>query len=381
MIMKTVHKILSYRIHVSAISIILLTILCLVMLSSCDRGNQPLKIGLSVNLSGAGGAAGEHVRNGVQLAVRDINRNGGINGKPLEIIIQDDHGTHDGALEADRKLLDAKVPVIVGHNMSSTTLAAYPLVTSENVLLITGCTATSRLTGKNDLFFRTCVDCRLYGEKTARLLQTRGAKSVVFIMDMSNPGFVTDYADATEKYYKGKTRRITFKSGKTENWDAIMADLGNPDAVVLLTEATMTGVALQKLKGVDFKGIKIATLWAQTPELLRYAAGAGEGMSIITYINPDIDSENYRIFRKELAENFHQPANARSASGYELMMILADALKRTEALNGPAIVRALRARTYNGIMGEVAFDRYGDVIRPVYEVTISDNKFRLRGDI
>ena len=379
--LKLLHNIPSVRGPVIFISMTALIIMPFLLLASCDREVKPVTIGLSLNLSGTGGTAGEHVRNGVQLAVQDINSKGGINGRPLEIIIQDDHGTSDGALKADRKQLDAGVPVIVGHNMSSTTLAAYPLVTSANVLLITGCTATGRLTGKDDLFFRTCIDCRLYGKKTAQLLKARGAKSVVFIMDMSNPGFVTDFADATEKYYSGKTRRISFKAGKMENWDAIMRSLGKPDAVILLTEATMTGVALQKLQSLGFKGMRIATLWAQTPELLRYAAGAGEGISLITYINPEIDNEGYRKFTKELAANFHQPANARSASGYELLMIVADALKRTEALNGPAIVRALKAKTYNGIMGNVSFDSYGDVVRPVYEVTISNNKFRLRGEI
>jgi branched-chain amino acid transport system substrate-binding protein len=361
--------------------ILAIIILCTFILPSCDNTKQPIRIGLSINLSGTGGAAGEHVRNGVLLAVNDINSSGGINGRPIEIIVQDDHGTVDGAVQADKRLIGMGVPVIVGHNMSSTTLAAYSLVTSSNVLLITGCTATSRLTGKDDLFFRTCVDCNLYGKKTAKLLESKGAASAVFIMDMSNPGFVTDYADATEKYYRGMTRRIKFKAGENEDWDVILSDLRTPDAVILLTEATTTGVALQKLKASGFKGIRIATLWAQTPELIRYAAAAGEGMSIITYINPEIDTESYRLFKKELEINFHQPANARSSSAYELMMILANAMKRADDMNGPSIARALREKTYSGIMGNVSFDRYGDVIRPVYEVTISNDRFRMRGDI
>jgi len=362
------------------VPIILMVIFCC-LLQSCDRGQKPVKIGLSISLSGSGGTAGEHVRNGVFIALKDINGSGGINHRPLEVIVQDDGGTSEGALNADRKLLEAGVPAIAGHNMSSTTLAAYPMVTSRNVLLITGCTATSRLTGKKDLFFRTCVDCNLYGKKTAALLHDRGAKSMAFIMDMSNPGFVTDYADATEKYYRRKSWRIKFKVGQNEDWDKVMESLGKPDAVVLLTEATMTGIALQKLASAHYSGMRIATLWAQTPELIKYAAETAEGISLITYINPEIDTPEYRLFEKKLHENFHQPANARSASGYELMMILADAMRRADSLNGPDIAAALSMKTYQGIMGTVAFDQYGDVIRPVYEVTVSHGRFILRGDI
>lgn len=356
---------------------------CLVFLLSCDRSKPPVRLGLSVNLSGMGGADGEHVRNGALLAVDDINKAGGINGRPLELVVKDDRGTADGAVKADMELMDAGVPVIVGHNQSSTTLAAYPVVTSNNILLITSCSSTTRLTGKDDLFFRTCVDCDLYGKKTAKLLRDRGALSVAFLMDMSNPGFVNAYSQAVEKYYNGRTYHIRFKSGSHEDWSSIMKDilLHQPDAVMLLTEATMTGMALQKLKAGGYKGLKVATLWAQTPELIKYAAGAVQGLSIITYVNPDFDSPEFKSFQGKIESAFHESANARSASCYELMMILAQAMRRAKYLKGPDIAAALLAGKYNELMGSVTFDRYGDVIRPVYEVTISSGRFALKGDI
>ncbi len=358
-------------------------ILCCLIFCSCERPESPIKIGLSVNLSGTGGAAGEHVRNGALLAVSEINASGGIGGRPLELLVRDDQGTAGGAVKADRAHIKAGVPVIVGHNRSATTLAAYQEVISRNILLITACTATTRLTGKKDLFFRTCVDCNLYGKKTAKFLHGKNARTVAFLMDMVNPGFVTDFVNATKRYYDGRIFPVKFRSNANEDWDAIIRELiaHDPDAVVLLAEATMTAVALQKLEAAGYKGIRVATIWAQTPELIKLASSAGEGISIISYVRPDIDSPNYRAFQKRMIEKFHEPANARSTACYELIMILAEAMKKARELTGPAIARVLLSETYQGFMGKVAFDEYGDVIRPVYEVTIRNGRFVLRREI
>ena len=362
---------------------IVLFVLFFLLLFSCERHTEPLEIGLSVNLSGTGGAAGEHVRNGVQLAVREINKAGGINGRPLKLIIKDDTGTPKGAVAADKQLVRAGVPVIVGHNRSSTTLAGYPVVTSHGILLMTACSATTRLTGKKDFFVRTCVDCNLYGKKTAKLLQDNNIHSVAFLMDMANPGFVTDYARSTAKYFPGQISKVLFRSGNTEDWDRLIKKLirPQPDAVILLTEATMTGMALQKLKFFRYRGMKIATLWTQTPELFKYSGGAAEGLNLVTYVNPELDSPEYKRFQKKMESHFHEKANARSASSYELMMILARAMRSAENLQGKGILKALISRKYQGLMGTVAFDEFGDVIRPVYQVQVRGGRFVLDREI
>ncbi len=357
--------------------------LCCLFLVSCDWSKPPVKIGMAVNLSGTGGASGEHIRNGALLAIKEINLSGGVKGRPIELIVRDDQGTKEGAVRADRDLIAAGVPVIVGHNLSSTTLAAYPVVTSKDILLLTACSATARLTGKKDLFFRTCVDCNVYGKKTALLLQEKKARSVAFLMDMANPGFVTDYALATEKHFNGHISKVKFKSGSVIDWDHITHQLllDNPDAILLLTEATMAGVVLQKLAAYGYKGLRIATIWAQTPELIKYASKAGQGLSIVTYISPQIGTKEYARFQEEMKRAFHEEANARSAGSYELMMVLAQAMEMASDFTGPEIAKALLKEHYRGLMGEVAFDQYGDVIRPVFEVTIHNGKFVLKGKI
>ena len=87
----------------------LVSIIILLCFTSCKQPPQPpIKIGLSVNLSGTGGTAGEHIRDGALLAVDHINTHGGINGRPLELLIRDDENSDDGIQKADESLINEK---------------------------------------------------------------------------------------------------------------------------------------------------------------------------------------------------------------------------------------------------------------------------------
>lgn len=350
---------------------------------SCNQQHAPIKIGLAINLSGRGGEAGEHIRDGALLAIEEVNSSGGVNGRPLELLIRDDLNSDEGVRIADKSLIHEGVVAIFGHSYSSNTLKAYPFVTSRNILLITAYTATTRLSGMDDLFFRTSVDCALYGEKTAVLLQKKNVRSVAFLMDMTNAAFVRDYADNVKKHFSGSVSEVQFTSREQADWTQIMDALlgAPPDAIILLTEASMTGVALQKLKAADYTGSCIGTVWTQTPGLMRHAGDSAESLSIITFIDPDNTLPGYRAFSQEIKKKFHKNVTARSTRSYEMVMILSDALRRCSTVNSAELKKALLAGKYDTLMGHVQFDAYGDVIRPVYEVVVRGKQFRNNGEL
>ena len=87
-------------------------------LSSCEQQQAPIKIGLSINLSGRGGEAGEQIRDGALLAVEAVNSAGGIKGRPLELLIRDDKNNAEGVKKADESLMNEDVVAIIGHSSS-----------------------------------------------------------------------------------------------------------------------------------------------------------------------------------------------------------------------------------------------------------------------
>jgi len=366
-----------------AASLFIVFFLLSVLLGSCKRTPEPINIGLAINLSGRGGMAGEHIRDGALLAAREVNEGGGINGRPLVLLVRDDANNEDQIKKVDQSLINEGVAAIVGHSYSSNTITAYPLVTSQNTLLLTAYTATNKLSGQDDLFLRTSVDCTLYGQKTAELFKRRGVKSVAVLMDMANAGFALDYVKYLKEYFAGTVTEVHFKSKKDEDWPRITREVlaAGPDMVLSLAEASMTGVAAQKLRKAGYNGPFTASIWAQDPTLLDIGGKAVDNMAIITFIPEENSRPEYLAFAGRLQREFKEEANARSARSYELIMILADALKRCRVINAQELKRQLLAKKYETLLGEVEFDQYGDVIRTIYEVVVSDGHFRTKGVI
>ena len=354
-----------------------------VLFSSCDQAPEPIKIGMAINLSGRGGEAGEHIRDGALLAIDEINGSGGIHGRPLKLLIRDDKNSDEGIHEADQSLINQGVVAIIGHSYSSNTVKAYPLAMASNTLLITGHAATTELSGKDDLFLRTTVDCVLYGKKAASLLEKRAVSSISFLLDMTNPDFVVDYLNQVKRHFSGSITEVEFESREQADWQRIIDELlaPQPQAIFMITEASMTGIALQKLKIKGYSGLRIATPWAQTPELMRHAGKAAEGLSIITFINPDNQRPQYLAFADNMEKKFHKQATSRSTRAYEITMILADALRRCQKINSFELKKSLLSAEYDTLMGQVSFDRYGDVLRPIYEVVVMDGGFHHSGEI
>ncbi|MCB2182186.1 MAG: ABC transporter substrate-binding protein [Desulfobulbaceae bacterium] len=362
----------------------ILLLLIALFLASCSQSPpEPIKLGLSINLSGRGGSAGEQIRDGAMLATREINDSGGIHGRPIELLVRDDENSEETIKKVDQELVDEGVVAIIGHSYSANTIIALPLVTSQDTLLITGYSASNKLSDMDDLFLRTSVDCTLYGVKTAKLLRKKGVKSLAVLMDMSNSGFVVDYVEHVRKNFSGSLHEVRFSSKEDADWEQITDLLleSRPDAVLFLTEATMTGVALQKLRNLNYAGHFLASIWVQTPTLLQYAGKAVEGLSIVTFINPQNPKPAYLDFAKKMKEQFDSAPTARSSRAYEIMMILRDALSRCENITAMELKKALLSKKYDTLMGNVEFDEFGDVVRPVYEVIVKEGRFQSLGEI
>lgn len=364
-------------------SLIVVFFLLAVLVSSCKRPVEPVKLGLAINLSGRGGMAGEHIRDGALLAMRMVNEGGGINGRPLVLLVRDDENNPQQINKVDQSLIDEGVVAIVGHSYSANTIAAYPLVTSQNTLLITGYTASNKLSGQDDLFFRTSVDCTLYGQKTAELFTRSHIKSLAVIMDMVNAGFALDYVKFLKQHFAGTVTEVRFTTKEDEDWPRVIGEVlaAGPDAVLSLAEAGMTGVAAQKLREAGYSGPLAASIWAQDPTLLNFGGKAVDNMSIITFMPEENSRPDYLAFADRLRKEFKEEPNARSSRSYELIMILADALRDCRVINAQELKKQLLAKKYETILGEVRFDQYGDVVRPVYEVVVSDGHFRTKGVI
>jgi len=148
-----------------------------------------------------------------------------------------------------------------------------------------------------------------------------------------------------------------------------------------LTESTTTAVAAQKIRHRNFKGSMVATIWAQSPQLVKIGGPATEGISLVSFIDPGNSRPEYLEFSEKLKKHFGKSASARSARAYEMIDILAHSLRSCQNINARELKNVLLDGRYNSILGSLTFDRFGDVIRPVYELVVRDGRLQNVGEI
>jgi len=119
---------------INKIGIIICCMLVL-FLSGCQRP-APIKIGFSAGLSGANSEVGVGARNAVELMVEQVNKDGGINGRDVELIIKDDENDLAKVALIDQSFIDEGVLIIIGHDMSSKLATSLEVIKEQNVLMI-----------------------------------------------------------------------------------------------------------------------------------------------------------------------------------------------------------------------------------------------------
>lgn len=364
----------------ACISAALMVAAVLLCLPGCSSDRKPIKIGLAMNFSGMAGMPSDDIRDGAILAVSRINASGGVKGRPVQLMIKDDCNSPEGIQKADRALIEAGCPVIFGHSYSQNTLLAYPFVMESGRILFTAYTATNKLSGKDDYFFRTSVDVAAYGRAFGTLLKRHGIGRLAMLLDTANPSFSEEMLQEVDRNFSGTIHVVRFNFKKRPPWNRLVEKLlsAHPEGIILVNEVRSTGVACQKLRLSGFQGRLFATIWAQGPNLFRYGADSVEGLTLVSFIKPHYDNPGYKDFEKALMARFNKKATPKSARAYEAMHIITEAMSACPDPEDPKCIKEqLLAGEFSTILGSVKFDQYGDVVRPIYEITVKDGRFQL----
>jgi branched-chain amino acid transport system substrate-binding protein len=360
----------------------LLSLTCMAFLSSGCNYLAPIRIGFTAELSGKQNDLAINLRNGVQLAVDDINATGGIKGRQIELIIEDDLGTPEGAKAAENKLIDAGVVAIVGHLTSGQTAAGYPVAIKRETVLISATASTTALTGIKDLFFCTTPSTLYLGSEFARyIFLERGITSLAIILDADNKTYSSSLANAFAVSYVELGGEISTRisySGKTIT-DFIPyvygLRLSNPQAVLIIGSPSDTGIIVQQIRLQKWDIPLFSAPWARGEELLRNGGSAAEGLELIIAYNSDSQNAKLEAFTTRFVDRYTKEPAFTAVYGYEVIQVLAAALEKT---NGQAAGLANALSNLSGVetlTATVALNEYGDTIRPLFIQKVQNGKF------
>ena len=339
---------------------------------------QPFRIGAILPLTKNTVSVGEEVKRGIDLAVEEVNKKGGINGSPLVAVYEDDQCDAKVAVTAAQKLIHVdEVPVIIGPTCSSNVLAVAPLAEKKKVVVITTVASTPKITSAGDFIFRNTPSGDEYSKAIADFsfwnLSARTAGILYVNLDNG-----IDYKDSfiNEFTTLGGTI-LTSESYEKDDRDfrtqLLKIKEANPN---ILFHAGQIGVGefLKQAKEIGIKGSIIGPVTMEQKDLFKSAGDSAEG---VVYSAPAFDPQDKRIasFEQRFKEKYETTASVREATAYDAVHILAPLLSSCGKDTTCIKDGLYKVHAYPGVSGITSFDQYGDVVKPIMMKTIKNQRF------
>lgn len=356
--------------------------LLLALIVSGCAAPAPIRLGFAGELTGTQSDLGIQGRDGALLAVDDLNAAGGVAGRPLALLIEDDRGTPEGAVAANRALIAAGVAAIIGHMTSGQTLAGLAVTQPAGVVMLSPTASTTELSGQNDLFFRVISPAPdLAAALSRHALQSQNLRRLAVILDLDNAGYSRAFADgfgADLQAAGGRViQRLEISSTARPDFAQLAQELraAQPDGVLIVMSAVDAALFAQQVRLSGWEVPLLAAPWAQTEMLVQTGGRAVEGIIFSVPYDTTRQTPAYLDFRRRYSERFGREPGFAAAMAYESAYVLAAALQATEG-SAVGLAEALRASLDVAVLDDViALDANGDVVRPVALVAVRDGAF------
>jgi branched-chain amino acid transport system substrate-binding protein len=354
---------------------------------------QTIKIGVNEPLTGAFAASGTYVVNGAKIAADEINAKGGLLGKKIELVIEDNKSNPTEAAAVAEKLITRdKTPVLLGAWGSSLTLAVMPkLVEYETAMVVETSSASKITTSGNPYVFRISPPSFVEAAAFKNIVDKLALKKVDFLVINNDWGRGT--AEDFSKMMKDKGISI----GLVETMDQSAQDMSAQLAKIKATDSEtviVTGAVDQLtlvFKQAAALGLKkriITTGGSQNPDQIIAQAGAAANntMHLTTFLpwmpekTPNPEATNYFITEWK-KRGFEFAGVTESFRGYDGIRTIAAAIEKAGKAEPAAIKAALWEISVKGLNGEIAFKKSGPAGQEsgqsfpnVYLVEITDGK-------
>ncbi len=351
-------------------------------LQSCEM-NKPVKIGFVGGLTGRVADLGIAGRDGVILAIEDLNRKGGINRRPVTLLIRDDMQNSETALQADKELIASGVSAIIGHMTSSMSMAAVKLMNEKKVLMISPTTSTNELSGLDDYFFRVYPASSNAAQRLARhAFQDMGLNNISVIYDIGNRAYTESkykhFKEAFEAHGGNIVVGLTYTSGP----DLRFYDLANyitakkTDGLLILANAMDTAMICQQLMKIGKLMSVVTGEWSVTDDILKFGGRAVEGIHFFHTFDRENTTPRFVEFRKSFKQRFGYDAGFASAHAYDSANVLFEALR--ENSDPASLKETIRDKSvFEGLQAALKFDEFGDIERDLFLMTVRDGQFRI----
>jgi len=351
------------------------------------QSKEPMTIGAIEILTGPNNKYGIAIKNGFDLALESVNKNGGVlGGRPLAIAYEDSAGNKDQAINAVRQLIGrSKVPLILGPTLSNEMFAAGPVANERKIPIVGTSTTANGITAMGPYVFRTSLPEADVVPVTLKTAQQKLGVKKVAVMYANDDAFSKSGYDVM----KGALERLGIQTLTTETFGTKDTDFSaqmtkvksvNPDAIVVscLVEPAAGILLAKKAQGFPSNVRVIGGNGFNSPKIAEIAGDAAEGTLVGSpWFIGKADPASQKFVEAYKAKYNAEPDQF-AAQAYDTLFIVAKAINDSGAAEPEKIKDALGKVKYTGVMGPFAFTANRDPAETsgVVVIEMHDGKFR-----
>jgi branched-chain amino acid transport system substrate-binding protein len=346
---------------------------------SCTK-NEPLLLGVCTSLTGYASEQGVQNRNSILLAVDNINQRGGINNRSIETLIIDDKGDPEKAKSAAMKMIDREPDIVIGHFLSTVTLAVQPLYQQAGIPLISTGGCTSQLSAQKDGYFRitTPLDA-IFPAVSDYIYDTLNLRTLCVALDINNPGYTEDYYHLFQKGFteKGGTilSIVSFDNQKEFDANVIGKELAQSGAegAILIASGIETAILYQHIRQYNKEMLIFDSgLSLKSSEFIQNIGKSSETLFTWNYFDVNSKNKTFLQFIEKYKRRYNEDMMISGIFAYEAVMLLEQAL--TQYPNSKPLYALQNMKGYLGLDEWIEMNQWGDCIRPLYIMQIQNGE-------
>jgi branched-chain amino acid transport system substrate-binding protein len=322
-----------------------------------------IRIGQYGSMTGGEATFGQSTDKGVRLAIDAKNAAGGIKGKKLVLITEDNQGKPEEAAAVVKKLIaQDKVVALLGEVASTRSLAAAPIAQAAKIPMVSPSSTNPKVTQVGDYIFRVCFIDPFQGPVMARFTRENlKLKKVAILKDLKS-----DYSLGLAEFFVKKFKELGGEIVAEQNFQTGDSDFkaqltqirsANPDAIFIPAYYTEVGLIARQARQLGLKAVLLGGDGWDSPKLFEIGQQAVEGAYFSNHYASESPNPATQDFIKKYKEKYNESPDGLSAAGYDAAMILIAAIERAPTPTPEAIRNELAKTTgFDGATGKITIN-------------------------
>lgn len=347
------------------------TLFICALLAVCLRtavAADSIPIGFHAPLTGFAAGDGKSALQGAQLAVQQINAAGGIKGRPLELVVEDDQARADQALPLANKMIGRGLRIVISGSYSAPTRAAAGVFQKAKVPYISAYGLHPDITKAGNYVFRVSFTGEVQGKAAAKFIGDNLKRHRVTLITLDNDfgqSLSAGFRDVASRFGLTIVSERTYAMGDRQ-FGSVVASVKHDDPEILYVSGYFFngGPLVAQLRAGGVQAPIVGTEGFDTQDFIAIAKDAAEGVMITTSLDRDSQAPAMRHFIDDYQARYKVPANMVAAATDTAVTVAAEGLRRAGSDDTAKIRDAIAGiRDFDVATGRITFNSHGEVLK------------------